>query len=86
MRTLTDYHNKHVLISGQGATEEIGRMYVFELIEKERLNYYSLYTHNRIGFKNMTTIEKVCAAFPELDMVNHMNRVKLVSEGKSKLF
>jgi hypothetical protein len=28
----------------------------------------------------MTTIEKVCAAFPELDMVNHMNRVKLVSE------
>jgi hypothetical protein len=34
----------------------------------------------------MTTIEKVCAAFPELDMVNHMNRVKLVSEGKSKLF
>jgi hypothetical protein len=29
MRTLTDYHNKHVLISGQGATEEIGRMYVF---------------------------------------------------------
>jgi len=25
----------------------------------------------------MTTIEKVCAAFPELDMVNHMNRVKL---------
>ena len=30
----------------------------------------------------MTTIEKVCAAFPELDMVNHMNRVKLVSEEK----
>lgn len=25
----------------------------------------------------MTTIEKVCAAFPELDMVNHMNRAKL---------
>jgi hypothetical protein len=28
----------------------------------------------------MTTIEKVCAAFPELDMVNHTNRVTLVSE------
>ena len=26
----------------------------------------------------MTTIEEICAAFPELDMVNHMNRVKLV--------
>ncbi|CAF0932512.1 unnamed protein product [Rotaria sordida] len=56
MRTLTDYHNKHVLVSGQGAAEEIGRM---------------------IGFKSITTIEKVCEAFPELDMVNHMNRVKL---------
>lgn len=33
---------------------------------------------HRIGFKSVTTIEKVCAAFPELDMVNHMNRVKLV--------
>jgi hypothetical protein len=40
MRTLTDYHNKHVLISGQGATEEIGRMYVFKSIEFNRL--YSL--------------------------------------------
>jgi hypothetical protein len=28
MRTLTEYHHKHVLISGQGAAEEIGRMYV----------------------------------------------------------
>lgn len=28
MRTLTEYHNKHVLISGQGATEEIARTYV----------------------------------------------------------
>jgi len=56
MRTLTEYHNKHVLISGQGPTEEIAKM---------------------IGFKSITTIEKVCAAFPELDMVNHTNRVKL---------
>lgn len=30
MRTLTEYHNKHVLISGQGATEEIARTYVFK--------------------------------------------------------
>ncbi|CAF4777056.1 unnamed protein product, partial [Rotaria sp. Silwood2] len=30
-----------------------------------------------IGFKSITTIEKVCEAFPELDMVNHMNRVRL---------
>ena len=28
MRTLTEYHNKHVLVSGQGVTEEIARMYV----------------------------------------------------------
>ena len=28
MRTLTQYHNKHVLVSGQGPTEEIARMYV----------------------------------------------------------
>lgn len=55
MRTLTDYHNKHVLISGQGPTEEIGRM---------------------LGFKSITSVEKVCEAFPELDMVNHMNRAK----------
>ncbi|CAF4634359.1 unnamed protein product, partial [Rotaria magnacalcarata] len=45
MRTLTDFHNKHVLVSGQDATEDIARM---------------------IGFKSITTIEKVCAAFPEL--------------------
>ncbi|CAF0875069.1 unnamed protein product [Adineta ricciae] len=56
MRSLTEYHNKHVLISGQGPIEEIGRT---------------------LGFKSMTTIEKVCTAFPELDMVNHLNRVQL---------
>jgi len=28
MRTLTKYHNKHVLVSGQGPTEEIARMYI----------------------------------------------------------
>ncbi|CAF2083651.1 unnamed protein product, partial [Rotaria magnacalcarata] len=32
---------------------------------------------HRIGFKSITTIEKVCAAFPELDMVDHMNRARL---------
>ncbi|CAF2063847.1 unnamed protein product, partial [Rotaria magnacalcarata] len=56
MRTLTDFHNKHVLVSGQDATEDIARM---------------------ISFKSITTIEKVCAAFPELDMVDHMNRARL---------
>ncbi|CAF0787996.1 unnamed protein product [Adineta steineri] len=54
--TFTEYHNKHVLISGQGPTEEIGRL---------------------LGFKSITTIEKVCKAFPDLDMVDHMNRAKL---------
>jgi hypothetical protein len=34
----------------------------------------------------MTTIEKVCGAFPELDMVNHMNRVQLVSTENKKIF
>ncbi|CAF3836298.1 unnamed protein product [Rotaria sordida] len=56
LRTLTNFHNKHVLVSGQDQVEDIARM---------------------IGFKSITTIEKVCEAFPELDMVNHMNRVKL---------
>ena len=42
----------------------------------KNLNYYFSFFF-RLGFKSMTTIEKVCAAFPELDMVNHMNRVKL---------
>lgn len=63
MRLLTDYHNKHVLISGQGATEEIART---------------------LGFKSVTTIEKICAAFPELDMVNHLNRVQLNEIIKTK--
>lgn len=56
MRTLTEYHNKHVLISGQGPTTQIGQL---------------------LGFKSITTVEAVCNAFPELDMVNHMNRAKL---------
>ncbi|CAF4935536.1 unnamed protein product, partial [Rotaria sp. Silwood2] len=56
MCTLTNFHTKHVLVSGQGQAEDIARM---------------------IGFKSITTIEKVCEAFPELDMVNHMNRVRL---------
>ncbi|CAF1420436.1 unnamed protein product [Rotaria sordida] len=56
MRTLTDFHNKHILISGQGQVEDIARM---------------------IDFKSITTIEKVCEAFPELDMIDHMNRARL---------
>ncbi len=43
MRTLTDYHNKHVLISGQGATEEIGRMYVYLNTLKE-MTFFFVYT------------------------------------------
>ncbi|CAF1119792.1 unnamed protein product [Didymodactylos carnosus] len=30
-----------------------------------------------IGFKNLTTVEKVCESFPELDMVDHTHRVQL---------
>ncbi|CAF5182826.1 unnamed protein product, partial [Rotaria magnacalcarata] len=30
MRTLTDFHNKHVLVSGQDATEDIARMIGFK--------------------------------------------------------
>ncbi|CAF3187615.1 unnamed protein product [Rotaria sp. Silwood2] len=56
MRTLTDFHNKHVLVSEQGQAEDIARM---------------------IAFKSTTTIEKICEAFPELDMANHMNRFRL---------
>ncbi|CAF4865347.1 unnamed protein product [Rotaria sp. Silwood1] len=58
MRTLTNFHNKHVLVSGQGQAEDIARM---------------------IGFKSIITIEKVCEAFPELDMIDHMNRSEMVS-------
>jgi len=62
-----------------------------KLLECKNLNlskkvFISFFVDNRIGFKNMTTIEKVCAAFPELDMVNHMNRVKLVSEKKKDFY
>ncbi|CAF3984000.1 unnamed protein product [Rotaria sp. Silwood2] len=56
MRTLTDFHNKHVLVSEQGQAEDIARM---------------------IAFKSTTIIEKICEAFPELDMANHMNRFRL---------
>ena len=37
-------------------------------------------SRDRLGFKSVTTVEKVCDAFPELDMVNHVNRARLVSE------
>jgi hypothetical protein len=40
MRTLTQYHNKHVLISGQGPTEEIGRMYVIDCFKKRSSLFY----------------------------------------------
>jgi hypothetical protein len=33
MRTLLEYHDKHVLICGQGATEDIGRLYARESID-----------------------------------------------------
>ena len=42
MRTLTEYHNKHVLISGQGATEEIGRTYVSQNKKFELLFFFFL--------------------------------------------
>ncbi len=32
----------------------------------------------RVGFTNTTTVEKICQAFPELDMVNHNHRTRLV--------
>jgi len=56
MRCLTQYHDKHVLVCGQGPIEEIARS---------------------VGFKDITTIEKICQAFPELDMVNHHHRTNL---------
>lgn len=75
MRTLTKYHNKHVLVSGQGPTEEIARMYVINLFL-----YFIRFTFflSSLGFKSITSVENVCKAFPELDMVNHNHRVKLV--------
>ena len=39
----------------------------------------------RLGFKSITTIKEVCDAFPELDMVNHMNRAKLVCRKRKYL-
>jgi len=32
----------------------------------------------RVGFKDTTTIETLSTAFPELDMVDHTHRAKLV--------
>jgi hypothetical protein len=45
--------------------------------------FYSVY---RLGFKSITTVGKVCDAFPELDMVNHTKRAKLVSQKEQWLF
>ncbi|CAF1028844.1 unnamed protein product, partial [Rotaria sordida] len=59
MRTLTDLHNKHVLVSGQGPAEDIARI---------------------IGFKSITTIEKVCEAFPELDMSEMISTQGLIHD------
>lgn len=48
MRTLTEYHNKHVLISGQGPIEEIGRMYVQYASLDEDSSYF-------IGFLDLVS-------------------------------
>lgn len=37
--------------------------------------YFPFY---RVGFKDTTTIERLCSAFPELDMVDHTHRTELV--------
>ena len=40
----------------------------------------------RLGFKSITTVAKVCEAFPELDMVNHTNRARLVRAKDMRIF
>jgi len=53
------YHNKCVLLCGQGPVEKIAE---------------------KIGFKNTVTINQICAAFPNLDMVDHERRPETVSK------
>ncbi len=47
------------------------------LIFIRKLLLFVLY---RVGFKDTTTIERLCSAFPELDMVDHTHRTKLVKD------
>ena len=43
------------------------------------VKYWSELLSHRLGFQSTTTVEKVCQAFPELDMVDHTHRSQLVN-------
>ena len=53
LKMFTEYHKKHVLVTGQGPVELIARS---------------------LGFNNITTIDQLRHAFPNLDSVDHKRR------------
>jgi len=53
LKMFTEYHKKHVLVTGQGPVEQIARS---------------------LGFCNVTTMDQLRHAFPNLDCVDHKRR------------
>jgi len=53
LKMFTEYHKKHVLVTGQGPVEQIARS---------------------LGFSNVTTMDQLRHAFPNLDCVDHKRR------------
>jgi len=53
LKMFTEFHKKHVLVTGQGPVEKIARS---------------------LGFSNITTIDQLRHAFPNLDCVDHKRR------------
>lgn len=53
LKMFTEFHKKHVLVTGQGPVEQIARS---------------------LGFSNITTIDQLRHAFPNLDCVDHKRR------------
>lgn len=43
-----------------------------------KIHFLIFFCAHRVGFKDTTTIERLCSAFPELDMVDHTHRKELV--------
>ena len=53
LKMFTEFHSKHVLVTGQGPVEHIAKS---------------------LGFNNITTVDQLRHAFPNLDCVDHKRR------------
>uniref|UniRef100_H2Z419 Haloacid dehalogenase-like hydrolase domain-containing 5 n=1 Tax=Ciona savignyi TaxID=51511 RepID=H2Z419_CIOSA len=65
LRMFPEFHNKCVLMSGQGPLDQIAK---------------------KIGFTNYVTIDQIRDVFPNLDMVDHQRRPKLMSAALTETF